>query len=539
MNMDMFAARRHGCRPMVPGALWLIALFVALSLAAPSTLRASEPLPGIGDLFARENIRIALELRAELDPVVRQQPPIEGQGPNRGVRQVRLDANSGYILVDLHVDQLQQGYGYISGDLEDQLTELVVRASDLVAHRIAIDGVDFLFDGKDIYHYYPDERPGHHDARAGWIPFAATDVLVSAGHGAYYHHGFNDWRLQRDPVNGIVEDDLTPVYAAELSALLAARSGSQVHRPRSTGTDEHEPSGYAWWRMGARYNLANVLPDEPGIWNSLPDATTNLRERDEDIRSRPLLANHLGVDVALHLHTNAAGPAATGTRVFFQTGRAGSQALGDSILCYMQEVIQAQEGYETFNVPARAVGANHGENRLAQMDSVIVEVAFHTNPQDAAALLDPAFRSAAMKGVEKGYRLLRQGESCIHLDITGIPHASGPWGGSAEVEVSFEGFPQFPLDLVVDLIDCPPGYVCTPGQLRFEDEVPSPITYAIGCNSDPDSPPASAQWRTTLIDADGVSTEQLHAITCGSSPIGPGEPATDGPPRAGSIRVRE
>jgi hypothetical protein len=41
-------------------------------------------------------------------------------------------------------------------------------------------------------------------------------VVVAAGHGIYYNHGFKDWPAQRDPSNGITEDFITPGYATEL-----------------------------------------------------------------------------------------------------------------------------------------------------------------------------------------------------------------------------------------------------------------------------------------------------------------------------------
>lgn len=56
--------------------------------------------------------------------------------------------------------------------------------------------------------------------------------------------------------------------------------------------------------MAARYNLQEILPGQPEIWNSLPTATHDLREYDEDIRSRPLYANHLNATGLISVHTN-------------------------------------------------------------------------------------------------------------------------------------------------------------------------------------------------------------------------------------------
>lgn len=75
----------------------------------------------------------------------------------------------------------------------------------------------------------------------------------------------------------------------------------------------------------------------------------------------------------------------------------GDQRLADMVLCYMRELITAREEYADFPVAAAGAAAGHGENGFAQMPSVVVEVAFHTNPTDAAALLDPAFRTASIR----------------------------------------------------------------------------------------------------------------------------------------------
>ena len=205
-------------------------------------------------------------------------------------------------------------------------------------------------------------------------------LVVDAAHGIYFHHEFDDWRAQRDPSNGITEDFLTPGLATELSTWLSARSGATSTFPRSTEATLHTPNAQAWWQIAARYRLEVLYPELPAIWHSLPDATHKLRERDEDIRSRPLLAEHLGPNTLIHRHTDAAGPTASGSRACDQTGRTTDQQLGDSVPCSMQELIQAREPDKTFPVARSAQGSDKGENRLATMPSKIVEVGFHTNP---------------------------------------------------------------------------------------------------------------------------------------------------------------
>jgi hypothetical protein len=200
-----------------------------------------------------------------------------------------------------------------------------------------------------------------------------------------------------------VEDFITPEYARELARWFRERNGADTSFPRAEAILAHDPSGEPWWQLGARYNLKNILPDNIEIWHSLPGDQGSNRERNEDIVSRPLYANHLGADAVFHLHTNAAEPTASGTRLFYHEGRDNDKRLAENVLCYMKEIIQAQGPYEKYNVPSQAISrSNLGENREAKMPSVIVESGFHTNASDAVALQDPVFRTAAMKGVEKG-----------------------------------------------------------------------------------------------------------------------------------------
>lgn len=261
----------------------------------------------------------------------------------------------------------------------------------------------------------------------------------------------------------------------------------------------------------------------------MPDNPLNFkREYDEDRKSRPLFANHIGANSVFHIHTNGVNnnTTATGTRIFYHPGRFADQELAKSVSCYMKELIQAQEPYENFLVPEQPEARNYEENRLAVMPSVLIEVAFHTNPNDALALQDPVFREAAMKGVEKGHRLYMQSEPCTHFAITEIPASSGPHGGNARVDVSYEGFPQYPVTAILELASCPPGFTCTPGQAIFGEEA-NPLSYNISCNTTPGTPPATATWRTTLIDSDNVETASIeHPVTCGIPGNSQGETAT-------------
>ena len=194
--------------------------------------------------------------------------------------------------------------------------------------------------------------------------------------------------------------------------------------------------------MSSRYHL-KLFPERTDMWNEFPNSPESAREKEEDIRARPNYANHLGVDVILSLHTNGSDSASLrGTEVYYHQDKPQDKALADSILCGMREIIRAQPGYRDFPIRESSTSARHGENRIGKMPSVIVETAYHSNPDDVAALQDPVFRSASMKGVEKGYRLWATGKTCEPLALHPIPDTDVPVQSARDVEVRYAGNPS-------------------------------------------------------------------------------------------------
>lgn len=378
--------------------------------------------------------------------------------------------------------------------------------------------VRYLYDGRDIYHYFPEVKAEDDDAReAGERRRQERDrkgkrgagvTFVSAGHGYYFNHKSKTWETQRTEHNGVLEDMVTPSYAAELKSVLEVRSQVPVIRPRvQVTTGIHPESGHDWWRMSARYAIAMQYPQHLEIWNSLAGSTADDREYNEDIRSRPFLANHHDADIAVHLHSNAHGNAATrGTRVIIQAGRSEDASLAQAVLCSMKEQIQSVPGYESFAVAPFPHTEDKGENRLSKMPSIIVETAFHTNPEDAAALLDPAFRSGSMKGVEKGVRLFREGKTCEPFVLAQLPDVSLPAGSSQELPMVFTGNPQFPVIMEFTTANCSKPGACKPSKTTFRDPG-APIKADIRCNG---TLTGTARWSVVLRDVDGVVTAPVE-----------------------------
>jgi len=356
---------------------------------------------------------------------------------------------------DLLIMDLGERLGPRSGLATVEELEADIQESiwPLVNGRPGFKGIEWRFGGKDMYHWFPQDRPKPLSMKR----FGGPDVLIGAGHGYYYHYGFKDWRPQRDVHHGILEDEITTEYASVLFGTLLI-SGVSPASIRESSFGNHGPSGQPYHMIAARYQLQDKLPARPDIWHSLPDNTEDQRERLEDIRSRPLYANEVGAGALIHLHTNALdNPAVRGTRVFYQLGSSESARLGSMILCYMGEAIHSIEKYRDFPVDSAPTPGNHGENRLASMPSVIVEVGFHTNAEDAAALTDYKFMTHSMTGVAKGYRLFDSGRTCEPFEISAPAAVEAKVDQDAVVMASGAGFPTFPVAFRLTLAACDPS----------------------------------------------------------------------------------
>ncbi|NIK10163.1 hypothetical protein FHY11_003695 [Xanthomonas arboricola] len=190
------------------------------------------------------------------------------------------------------------------------------------------------------------------------------------------------------------------------------------------------------------------------------------------------------------MHTDAGGPTATGTTVYYHEGRVASKNLADAIACSMNEIVNATPGYENYNVRSPATSSTeYGENREAvEVPAVIVGSGFHTNPTDAVALRDTVFQEAAMKGVEKGYRVSSKGKTCVPQKITSVPKAVANLNGpKLQVPITFVGNPQFPVTRVRKITNCPAGWTCPDDVFTYQQEQTTPFNTTWWCNGPADT----------------------------------------------------
>ncbi|TWQ29585.1 N-acetylmuramoyl-L-alanine amidase [Xanthomonas vasicola] len=318
------------------------------------------------------------------------------------------------------------------------------------------------------------------------------------------------WGWQRPLVNGWHEDVDNPTLASTLATYLRTRSTEAVVFPRSTSETVETSTKLPWWKLAAKYHLARILPNEKEMWGSLPKD-----EIGSDIRSRPRYAVYLKAKAIISLHTDAGSTTATGSKILYATGRESSKLLADAVSCSMKEVINATPGYEQWVVRAAEASTEYGENTYALgVPAVLVEVGFASNPTNATALLDPVFRDAAMRGVEKGYRINRSGKTCTPQKISVANTSAVVNGPKITISTSFVGNPQFPLAYERKFTTCPTGWTCPSFSKTYATEQASPLTNEWYCTGSSGTKTTSFEMLTTVIDADGVKTEAKSTFTC-------------------------
>ncbi|MFA0925078.1 N-acetylmuramoyl-L-alanine amidase [Xanthomonas fragariae] len=428
---------------------------LSAGMLATMPVMAQQVLPNVANLSADQRTELSKLLKAELQKTIASQKRLPGQVVSPV--DVRFDSKTGMVLIELGKGFVPKGDSHISGELEDQLHQITGVATEILTGNLSFTGTSCTFGGISTDKLFPQEKwePSNKKQTISPSAEAKAPVVVSAGHGRTKAKG-GGWGWQRELINGWHEDIDNPTLASKLATHLQTRSKEVVAFPRSTSETIESATKLAWWKLAAKYHLARILPNEKDMWGSLP-----ADEIGSDIRSRPRYARYLKAKAIVSLHTDAGSTTGTGSKILYATGSASSKLLADAVSCSMKEVINATPGYEQWLVRAAEASAEYGENTHAvEVPAVLVEVGFHSNPVNATVLLDPVFQDAAMRGIEKGYRVNRDGKTCVAQKLT-VPNTSAVVNGpKITIATNFVGNPQFPLAYERKFTTCPSGWTC-------------------------------------------------------------------------------
>ena len=226
---------------------------------------------------------------------------------------------------------------------------------------------------------------------------AGRRITISPGHG-YYQNAAGNWVLQRGYWQGIVEDFVNHDFITLLRDELAA-TGVEVlstrQLDRAAGNGE---SGFPRWQEAARYHV-KALGAPATVWNE-----PGFDHLSQDIRCRPLWANHVGADLLVSLHNNGGG--GTGTETLYDTSNGfgpESKRLADAV--HGRIITTLRRDYLAAWADRRVQGFNgsYGENRLATRPAILIEVAFMDRPTpDNAALQEERFRALVARAIREG-----------------------------------------------------------------------------------------------------------------------------------------
>ena len=498
--------------------------------AHPPQESATAALPSVA-----QSAVIFRQLEPELQRFVDQQERLPGQEARVRVR-INPDPATDTVWVDLDSGYLPKGQAEFSEALGEKVGEIRAELDNYLSEVVEFKFVRARIGGKTLDEIFPPEylkkRKGKQGAHALAAPVPGL-VVLNPGHGKYLHHKTNTWEYQRpDPYAGttdIYEDGVTPGYSSMLASMLSLRSGDLVTDIRHTramneaGIDPE--SNLTWSVLAARYQMKRLYPNLGAtIWNRYPNGTgdpirKHLREYDEDLMARPLYANYVNAEALISLHTDGGVPTARGATVLTKLNDPSSLQLSSNIICYMKEQIHTLEAYATYSVrPTPQEGNEKAEVREAAMPTALIELGFHTNMDDSAALRDSAFRIVAMRGVEKGYRTFKRGETdCRPLTITSAPPVTGPHFSQIPYSVEFTGTPTYPLYLRTKVVTCPPDYLCSQKSEQYVSAGPTPgkLDGTAKCTVVRPVPGSVIVVDRYLEDGDGVKSPVVRSqITC-------------------------
>jgi hypothetical protein len=424
-----------------------LAILVLLSLgSARAQDSAAVQDAGFAGALRRPQNAVEADIQKRIDAAIKTHhdsakdaASVEAAFETFGVGSVRLTGDA-TVLVDLRPDRVfnEADLPALHDAIVDALRD--TRPFDASAQ----PRVTLYIDGAPAYEAVCKDQESV--AKDNSRPLPGQELLViNAAHGVYQHHFRGStpvWMTQRAAHNGIVEDFLTPVFAARLQRILTANRTDgdrnvrliRQHFPAPPPPDARRQ----WLDMAGLYALQRAMPERKDVWafscrNPDDIAADPLREKYYDTSSRSRFANAIGADGVIHLHTNAdcralrrgdkrpakggacprgqtVNEAASGMNVFYVPASTVSKTLADLIVCTSKQMVGA--AYPAYRINPPAPRTDLAELFLARKASVILEIGFHTNPADAALLKSEAFQQRSMEAVAAAWRKYVNGERC-------------------------------------------------------------------------------------------------------------------------------
>jgi N-acetylmuramoyl-L-alanine amidase len=267
---------------------------LAVMAAMATVLQAQQPAATIDAIAVRSAIERALASAPR--GFERLHAPRQA-----GVRVISVDVRrSSAATQRITIDLSQKALTYDpSGDVE-LIIDQVLRSTALLTAGAGEVEYRFLVEGLPLDHFFPRVTP-RSTARA---PGSGGRVVISAGHGWYWHEESATWRLQRDYYWDIVEDVVNWEIASTLrESLRNTRFDAAPARNPDRGA-LHGLSGHPGWQESAVYFIRS-LGAPPAVWD------IGINDYARDINSRPLYSNWIDSALIVSIHNNGGG--GTGT----------------------------------------------------------------------------------------------------------------------------------------------------------------------------------------------------------------------------------
>jgi N-acetylmuramoyl-L-alanine amidase len=248
-------------------------------------------------------------------------------------------------------------------------------------------------------------------------------VMLNPGHGLTLRDE-GDWGFQRPIPDGrgvfVLEDDSNLQMARTVRAALVA-AGATVDTTRELEENIGGTSGKPAWREAATHHLERVGAPR-GVWNSEGEGLHDDCRAGQDLRSRAYFANLKRADLMISLHSNAGMPWARGTQVISGsrpylnaplTTAERSACMARGLADAVPDAIRRERPDLGWSNAETISSDRYGENGYALMPSVILEVGFHTNRIDGAALRQESFRRAVADGIVNGLKRFLENPACL------------------------------------------------------------------------------------------------------------------------------